>query len=119
VKCIIAGSRSITECQVVAKAIIASRFIISEVVSGGAKGVDKLGEQLAKFMGKPMKRFPAEWNKHGRGAGYLRNTAMAKYADALIAVWDGKSKGTKHMIDAAREKHLKVFVVKVVRKGDL
>lgn len=47
----------------------------------------------------PVKRFPADWDRHGRAAGPIRNCQMAQYADALIAIWDGKSRGTKNMID--------------------
>lgn len=55
--------------------------------------------------------FKADWDKHGKAAGFKRNTEMAKYADALIAFWDGKSKGTKHMIDTAKSHNLKVRVI--------
>jgi len=81
-----------------------------EVVSGGAKGADILGEKYAYERGYPVKRFPADWDKHGKSAGYKRNVEMADYADALIAFWDGKSKGTKHMIDIAKNKKLKVKI---------
>jgi len=80
-----------------------------EIVSGKAKGADSLGEQYAKENNYPVKEFPADW-KLGRGAGYIRNTQMANYADILICFFDGKSKGTKNMIDTARNKSLPVFV---------
>lgn len=80
------------------------------IVSGAANGADKLGEKFAKFMGYEIKQFPANWDEFGKSAGYRRNKEMAEYADALIAFWDGKSKGTKHMIDLARERNLKVIV---------
>jgi phage gp37-like protein len=113
VKVIIAGSRTVTDAEIVNKAIKQSRFKITEVVSGCAKGVDTLGEWWASQNRKLIKRFPANWREYGRGAGYRRNAEMADYADALIAVWDGKSRGTKHMIDIARRGGLKVFVFKV------
>ena len=109
-KTIIAGSRTVTEFRSVVKAIEASGFDITEVVSGTARGVDQLGEQYARAMGKLIKRFPAEWDKYGKSAGYKRNEVMAEYADALIAVWDGKSRGTSHMIDLARKQGLQVYV---------
>ena len=62
-------------------------------------------------MNYPIKRFPADWENLGRGAGYVRNVQMAFYADALIAFWDGESRGTKHMIDIAKEKGLMVRVI--------
>lgn len=109
-KTIIAGSRDINSFTRVWAAIKASGFQVTEVVSGAARGVDTLGEIWAKEEGVPVRRFPAAWDKHGKSAGYVRNTEMAQYADALIAVWDGKSRGTMHMIDIARRLGLKVYV---------
>lgn len=87
-----------------------------EVVCGMAKGADTLGERYAKANGIKIKYFPAEWDKYGKSAGYHRNKAMAKYASykmgygALIAFWDGLSKGTKMMIELAKECHLKCYI---------
>jgi len=85
-------------------------FNITEVVSGGARGVDSYGEAWAKARGIAIKRFPADWSTHGKKAGFLRNVQMAEYADVLVAVWDGKSRGTRHMISAALRRKLKVKV---------
>ena len=82
-----------------------------EIVSGNARGADKLGERYAKEYNLPVKLFPANWDKYGKRAGYLRNQEMANYADVLIAFWDEKSKGTKHMIDIAKKQDLTVIVV--------
>jgi hypothetical protein len=90
---------------------------IYEIVSGCAKGADQLGEKFAKAFKFQLKQFPADWDKFGKSAGYKRNEQMALYAKedpnfgVLIAFWDGKSKGTKHMIDLAYKHGLKVFVV--------
>lgn len=73
-----------------------------EIVSGKAKGADSLGELYAKENNYPIHEFPADWNMHGKAGGPIRNEEMGKYADALIAFWDGKSKGTKHMIEFMR-----------------
>lgn len=81
-----------------------------EVVSGTANGADKLGEQFARFMGYPIKEFPANWEFYGKRGGFVRNKEMAQYADALIAFWDKSSKGTKHMIDLANKYNLKVKI---------
>lgn len=97
-KVIIAGSRSIESLGVVKKAIEDSGFDITEIVSGRAKGVDRLGEHYALVKNLPTKMFPADWDKHGKAAGPMRNREMADYADAAVIVWDGVSKGTKHMI---------------------
>ena len=112
-KIIIAGSRGITDEHTIFNAIKESEFEITEVVSGGAAGVDKFGEKYAERYDIPLKIFPANWEKKGKSAGIIRNSERAKYADALIAVWDGKSKGTKNMIEVATRKGLKVFVWKI------
>ena len=109
---IIAGSRGITDYKQVEAAYLSSNIPITEIVSGGARGVDALGEQVAKNFGIPIKVFPADWDKHGKRAGPLRNIQMAEYADGLIAIWDGKSKGTKHMIDQANKQGLVVYIFK-------
>ncbi len=110
---IIAGSRSITDPKHIAEAVRQSEFPITEVVSGGARGVDRLGEAWARKHGIPVTVFPADWERHGRAAGPLRNTQMAEYGEALIAVWDGKSRGTLDMIRKAKKYGLKVFVLKL------
>ena len=81
------------------------------VVSGAAKGADSLGEQYAREKGYTVERYPADWNTHGRAAGPIRNAQMANNADALIAFWDGQSKGTKSMINIAKTKGLGVRVI--------
>lgn len=107
---IIAGSRSCRNFSDVMHAVAASGIAITEVVSGHANGADKLGEQYAKTAQIPCKIFEADWNRFGRSAGPQRNLEMARYAEALIAVWDGQSPGTRHMIDCARRHNLTVFV---------
>ena len=83
-----------------------------EIVSGTAAGADTLGERYAQEKGYEVKKFPAQWDLYGKSAGYTRNQQMAEYADGLIAVWDGKSRGPKHMIDIATNKGLKVRVIR-------
>jgi len=112
-KVIIAGSREGAEYKDVVTAVKHSGFDITEVVSGAARGVDTLGEQWANDHGVQIKQFPAEWNELGKIAGFTRNIHMANYADALIAVWDGASHGTRHMIQAARDNGLEVYVFRI------
>lgn len=115
-KTIIAGSRDIVQMKYVEAAILNASltgFDISEIVSGTARGVDRLGENYGKRNNIPIKRFPADWNKYGKKAGYIRNEVMALYADALISVWDGKSSGSKDMIERAEKHGLKLFVYKI------
>lgn len=119
-KTIIAGSRSITDVNVVAAAVELSGFsaAITEVVSGKATGVDTAGEKWAATWGIPVKDMPANWYPlappdHRRmdwEAGYKRNFRMAECARALVAVWDGASGGTAHMIRTAKAMGLRVFV---------
>lgn len=109
-KTIIAGSRNITDYSIVLQAIIDANFDITAVVSGTARGVDQLGEKFANDSSLQIHKFPAQWDEYGKSAGYIRNKQMAEFSDALIAVWDGKSKGTKHMIDLAYKYNLKVYI---------
>ncbi len=110
-KTIIAGSRGIKFPKLIEVCIEESNIPITEVVCGMAPGVDMLGYEWALKHGVRIRKFPADWTKHGRAAGPIRNISMAEYADALIAVWDGKSKGTKQMIGSmdAAEKNVRLF----------
>lgn len=108
---IIAGSRGITDPVEVERAVANCGWTPTTIISGGARGVDRLGEHYAELNGLKLEIYEADWNKYGRyKAGHIRNIEMAKVADALIAVWDGISGGTGHMIDTARRFNLKVYV---------
>ena len=124
-KVIIAGSRSITDFDTVKTAIDCCPFSVSEVVSGGAKGVDLLGEKYAMANNLPIVCFKPNWanleapgaiikeNRYGKynaRAGLDRNEQMGDYADALIAVWDGESRGTQHMIRYMEKLGKEVFI---------
>jgi hypothetical protein len=111
--CIIAGGRDIHDYELLKEAIQECQFPIATVVSGGAKGVDALGEKYAEENGLNLKIFNADWESHGRAAGPIRNRKMAENADALIAIWDGKSRGTKNMIETATKLGLLVYVKRV------
>lgn len=82
------------------------------IISGHASGADALGERYAQERGFQLETFPADWKAHGRAAGPIRNARMASAANALIAFWDGKSRGTKNMIETAKNHNLKVVVVR-------
>jgi predicted Rossmann fold nucleotide-binding protein DprA/Smf involved in DNA uptake len=133
-KVIITGSRDIINpLQAVAKAINASGWLmqITEVVSGTARGIDRAGERWAEDNQVKLKTFPAVWNdlsgsdgmpvvervkgtrKYNAVAGHNRNQKMAAYSDALVAIWDGVSSGTKNMIDTATKEGLKVYVYRI------
>lgn len=125
-KVVIAGSRHCDDYSQVLAAISDSGFIITEVVSGGngrmdeetekVTGVDLMGDNWAIARDITVKRFPADWYNLGRSAGPIRNEEMAKYADALIAVWDGKSRGTQNMIYFAKVYNLKTHVHRIGKK---
>ncbi|WP_082406149.1 DUF2493 domain-containing protein [Achromobacter xylosoxidans] len=107
---IVAGPRDFFDLKTVQGAINASGFHISELVHGNATGVDADAGYVAEMRGLPVKVFPADWKTHGRAAGPIRNRQMAEYAQALVAIWDGKSRGTKNMIEQAKKSMLKVYV---------
>lgn len=81
------------------------------VISGTARGADRLGERYAQERGYDVRQFPADWEHDGSKAGPIRNAKMADNADALIVFWDGKSRGSKNMIDTATSKGLLVRVI--------
>jgi hypothetical protein len=109
-KVIIAGCRWFEDYFTLVRAISESEFDITEIFSGNAQGVDSLGNQYAKMNNIPLRIFKAEWKKYGKSAGPRRNQQMVDEADALIALWDFKSIGTKDTITKAQQKNLKVFV---------
>lgn len=97
-KIVIAGSRDIHNYLLMEESMVLCGWTPTEIVSGGARGVDQLGERWAASMQIPLERFPADWNACGKKAGILRNVQMAQYCDAAVILWDGQSKGTYHMI---------------------
>lgn len=118
-KLIIAGSRHLLiECEEVYDILtekLGERFLeVDEIVSGGAKGVDRCGETFARFAGLKLTQFPAEWYKYGKSAGPKRNLKMATYADALLLIWDGQSKGSANM--KARMLGMSKPVIEVIKK---
>ncbi len=126
---IIAGSRNGVTYIDVLNAIAACGWTPTEIVSGKARGADTYGERYAQENDIPIKEFPAKWNdlshpdsiirknsygkKYDALAGLRRNHEMGDYAEALIAIWNGSSHGTKDMIDYATKKGLKVFVWRI------
>ncbi len=127
-KIIIAGGRNANDYLMVKKAIEESKFNIQEIISGGAKGADSLGEKYAKENNIKLTIFKAEWkninvsevlvkhNSYGPYnalAGHIRNRKMGDYGDGLIAIWDGRSKGTKNMIDYVKKLNKKIYIYRI------
>lgn len=114
-KVLISGSRSIKDPSVLQVAISLSRFPITELICGMCpEGVDKLALDWATENSIQVLPYPADWKKFGRSAGMIRNTEMVKAAQAVIAVWDGKSPGTKNAIDRAKQLNCPIFVYKLI-----
>ena len=115
-KVIIAGCRDFTDDELLREKcdyhLQNLRLEDIVIVSGHASGADSLGERYAQERGFQLETYPADWQAHGRAAGPIRNAKMANVAHALIAFWDGKSRGTKNMIETARKYNLKVAVVR-------
>jgi hypothetical protein len=116
-KVIIAGSRDVPEQVRQCKAAVLDfeqRYgKITEVVSGCARGADRVGELFAEMRQIPVDKYPADWYPNGKffkGAGHVRNSQMANVAQGLIALWDEKSPGTRNMIETARNKKLQIVV---------
>ena len=111
---IVAGSRSFNDMNLLIEKLdkILSNFRGEvEIVSGGAKGADLLGEAYATLRGHRVKVFEAQWDVHGKSAGYKRNEEMAKHSTHCVTFWDGNSPGTRHMQNIAKRTGLKTRVI--------
>lgn len=119
VRLIVAGSRSIVDSNFVFEKLdrLVSATRVSEVVSGQARGVDRIGESWAKARGIHVVEFPAHWDRFGKSAGMVRNAEMAWYGTHLAAFWDGVSPGTKGMVDLATQGGLVVRKV-LAKRGE-
>lgn len=117
IKVIIAGTRDFDNYELLKQKmdkILAGKVRNNEeiiIISGTARGADKLGERYAREKGYKVERYPANWDKYGKRAGYIRNEQMAKVADACVCFWNEQSKGTKHMIDLAKQYKLALRVI--------
>lgn len=113
-KVIVAGSRTFNDYELLKNKL--DYFLQNQkditIISGKARGADSLGEDYAHQNHHKLEEYPAMWDIYGKKAGYMRNEEMAKVADGAIIFWDGKSKGTKHMIDLCKKFKLKLRVVK-------
>ena len=116
-KLIVAGGRDFTDTnRMIAELqkLVESGEITDspELVCGMARGADMLAYSLWANNRMPIHNFPADWNTHGKSAGYRRNVEMGEFADAAVCFWDGNSKGTKHMIDIMNRLNKPVYIVR-------
>lgn len=112
---IIAGTRTFSNYDLLQERcdFYFSRRAPTAIICGEARGADTLGRKYAEEHGIAVESFPANWEKYGKSAGYIRNQEMVNNADALIAFWDGKSRGTKNMIEIAEKKGIPIRIVKI------
>jgi hypothetical protein len=114
VKVIIAGSRTCHDGSLVWKALDESKFEITELISGGAQGVDTLGENWARSKNIPVKTYKPHYAiENPRVAPLLRNTDMARDGDALIAIWKDQSRGTAHMIECMEKAGKPMEIIRI------
>ena len=92
---------------------------ITEIVSGGAEGADKLGVLFARLNNLKLKEFLPEWNRYGKSAGFKRNKLIIDYADIVIVFWNGLSKGTIHSINLAKKSHKPCYIITNLESGDV
>ena len=115
-KVIIAGCRTLARSQykeverAMEDAALEKGIKPTLIISGKAAGADALGELWADRHNIPVQGHPPDWAAHGRAAGPIRNAQMADEADALVAIWDGQSRGTRNMIQTAQKKGLTVHI---------
>lgn len=110
---IIAGGRDIHDQFFVNSAMEKINWTPTVILCGEASGVDMSGASWAFENEIPVEKYPANWSKHGRAAGPIRNAQMAKKADALVLIWDGKSRGSQSMLNLARKYDLEISIYKV------
>lgn len=115
---IVCGTRNFNNSELLYSTLdnIITNGKATEIISGGCRGADKIGEEYAQTHKLTLKRFPADWEKYGRAAGPIRNRQMLDYAleenAIIVAFWDGKSRGTLNMITTAKKQNATVYVVK-------
>lgn len=110
-KIVVAGGRDFNNKEIIFRCLdsigIKKEYTI---VSGHARGVDTIAEMYAKERGLALELYPAEWDKYGKKAGHMRNHKMALVSDAVIAFWDGSSRGTRSMLNYALTNQLSIIV---------
>lgn len=115
-KTVIAGSRNITDYSILKNVIDNWKYkdSITEIISGGAKGVDTLGESYACLRNLKLTRVLPDWEQYGKKAGMIRNKIMVDMADLAVILWDGVSPGTKCTIDLVKKKNIP-YILSIVK----
>lgn len=113
-KVVVAGSRTFNDYEFLKEKLnkALSKKENVTIISGGARGADYLGEKYAKEYNLDLIICPADWDKHGKGAGYIRNKEMVAMADGVVVFWDGISKGTKHTMELSNSRGIPLKVYK-------
>ena len=123
---IVAGSRNFSDYDLLADELNhlfdSYKDFDLTIISGVARGADSLGERYASENGLKLVRFPAQWEKYGKRAGYIRNEEMLRFASEtealLVAFWDGESKGTRHMISLASKENIQKKIILQKQRKD-
>lgn len=120
---VVAGSRTLDDYDLLERTLDAQIEVWGlkkpVIVSGTAKGADRMGEQYAAARGLDVVKFPGHWNTLGRAAGILRNVQMAWYGTHAAVFWDGVSNGSRHMIETAKESRLRTLLTRFTPKPQL
>lgn len=121
-KMLIAGSRDITDYKFWKPLFMSvpHHNEIAAIISGGARGADAMAKMLAEDTGLPYVEFPAEWDKLGKKAGFVRNVDMVNACDFAIVLWDGSSKGTAHtlkLLDDSGKPYLRISMHNTEKKN--
>lgn len=108
----VVGTRWFEDFDLFVKILDRLRLVkeIDVIISGGAEGVDSMAEHYAEVNGIPTEIYLAEWDKYGKGAGFIRNKIIWDNSDIGLAIWDGKSKGTAHSFDIAKKQGKDLYI---------
>lgn len=112
IKLAIVGSRTFNDLQAFYKClqVLKVDYEIIQIISGGAKGADSIGEKYADENNIPKLIFKPDWQKYGKRAGFLRNEDIIKNCNFCLAFWDGESHGTKHDIELCKKYNIPCFI---------
>jgi predicted Rossmann fold nucleotide-binding protein DprA/Smf involved in DNA uptake len=117
-KLAIIGSRSFDDYDLLSRMVSANYPQVTMIISGGARGADELARQFAFERGIEIREYLPEWKRHGRAAGQIRNRLIIDDADAVLAFWDGSSKGTRGGLEYARKQGKEIVILHAMLASD-